>query len=323
MYAAVVHEGKTRIETGAAPRVLNAWIERGPENLWIDLLDPSAEDLAYLQEQFRLHPLAVEECDHSGVRPKIEEFENHLYLVLHGINHNEGQDQLNTVEFKIFLWRNHLITVHDKPSSSIRGTIERLQRDPQLLSRGGVDKVLHYIADAVVDHYFPILEGLEAQVERLEGDIFKRHSEGLLEEMLHLQRQLLTLQRLIHPQLDILGTLSSGRFSEIDAADLAYFRDVYDHLCRINDRVHVSREMLSGSMQCYLSQVSNRTNNVMKSLAVLATLALPVTFLTSLLGMNLQHLPGRDSPVTFWLVAAASALLSFVVVYLLRRLRWL
>src|SRR5687768_9868488 len=99
MYAAAVHEGKTRVDEKAGARLLAAWKERAPDSLWIDLQAPSQEELAHLRDRFNLHPLAVEECDHTGVRPKIEEFENHLYLVVHGINHNPGEDQLNTVEF--------------------------------------------------------------------------------------------------------------------------------------------------------------------------------------------------------------------------------
>jgi magnesium transporter len=323
MYAAAVHDGKTRIDAKAGSRQISAWTEHGAEHLWIDLLAPTAEELAYLRDQFELHPLAIEECDHAGVRPKIEEFEKHLFLVLHGINHNKGEDSLDTVEFKIFLWRRHLITVHDKPSTSIHLMQERLQRDPQFLSRGGVDNVLHQVADAIVDHYFPILEGLEDQVEDLEGQIFRNPSDEVLEALLRLQRKLLRLRHAIHPQLDILGALASGRFAEIEAADIAYFRDVYDHLCRINDRVNVAREMVTGTMQCYLSQVSNRMNSVMKSLAILATVTLPATFITSLLGMNLDHLPGRGSPATFWLVTGVSAALSAFALVTLRRLRWI
>ncbi|MFN3651465.1 MAG: magnesium/cobalt transporter CorA [Armatimonadota bacterium] len=323
MYAAAVHEGKTRHEARVTSRLLSGWLEHAPEQLWIDLPEPTAEQLSELGERFGLHPLALEECDHTGVRPKIEQFERHLYLVLHGINHNEGADALDTVEFKIFLWKGHLVTVHNKPSSSIRATQERLQRDPRFLTRGGVDTVLHHIVDAVVDHYFPILERLEAELDQIEEQLFQDGGTELLERMLQLQRRFLTVQRLIHPQLDVLGALSSGRFPEVESEDLAYFRDVYDHLQRIHERVQVSREMLTGAMQCYLTQVSNRTNNVMKGLAVLATVALPATFLTSFLGMNLEHLPGRGSPTTFWLVIGFALLLSAAVLAALRRLRWL
>ncbi|HTE19718.1 MAG TPA: magnesium transporter CorA family protein, partial [Armatimonadota bacterium] len=293
MYAAVAHDGKTRSESNASPRMVSAWLERPADHLWIDVPEPTADDLAYLRDRFQLHPLAVEECDHTGVRPKIEEFADHLFLVLHGISHNESEGHLSTVEFKFFLRRGLLISVHDKPSTSIRATQERLQRDPQFLSRCGVDSVLHHIVDALVDHYFPIIEALETRVEDLEGEIFREPLPAQLEEMLHLQRKLLTLRRIIYPQLDILGALSSGRFAEIDAADLVYFRDVYDHLHRISDRLQVAHEMLAVAMQCYLSQSSNRMNAVMKSMAVLATLALPASFLASMLGMNLDHLPGR------------------------------
>src|SRR6185295_10193987 len=161
LYLAVTEGTQVAIETEAAPCVIDKSIERRPEHLWIDAADPSAEALTYVRERFKLHPLAIEECDHSGVRPKIEQFEEHLYIVLHGINHNPGEDRLDTVEFKIFLRRHLLITVHDKASTSIQATQARLHRDHALLSRHGVDTVLHHIVDAIVDHYFPLLELLE------------------------------------------------------------------------------------------------------------------------------------------------------------------
>jgi magnesium transporter len=323
MYAAAVYEGKTKSDGKAVPRLLTGWLEHSPEQLWIDLQEPTTDELAFVRDRFHLHPLAIEECDHAGVRPKIEEFEDHIYVVLHGINHNEGADVLDTVEFKFFLRRGLLITVHDKSSRSIRAVQERLGREPQLLPKRGVDTVLHHIVDAVIDHYFPILEAYEERLERIESAIFREPTTELLEEMLVLQRRFLTLHRIIQPQLDILGALSSGRFDEIEEADLAYFRDVYDHLQRIAERLHVAREMLSGAMQCYLSQSSNRMNAVMKSLAILATVLLPASFVTSLLGMNLDHLPGRNAPETFWLVAGLSISASALLVLVLKRLRWL
>lgn len=323
MYAAAVHEGKLHVEASVSPDVLKTAAQRGIEQLWLDLESPTAEELGALTELFRLHPLAVEECDHTGVRPKIEQFDRHLFVVLHGINHNEGEDELKTVEFKFFLWKHHLITVHDRPSTSVRATQERIQRDPDLLVRQGVDSVMHHIVDAIIDHYFPILERIEARVEEIESQVFRDPSNDLLEEMLHLQRRLLTLNRIIHPQLDILGALASGRYAVIGDEDAIYFRDVYDHVSRISERANLSREMLAGAMQCYLSQVSNRMNSVMKALAVLATIVLPASFVTSLLGMNLEHLPGRRAPETFWVVSGLLAAVSAVVLVILRRLRWL
>jgi magnesium transporter len=323
VYAAASTQEKVRTDPKAAPRILHAWLDHRPEHLWLDLTAPTAEELSFIRERFGLHPLAVEECDHTGVRPKIEEYPDHLYLVLHGMNHNAGEDLLDTVEFKIFLGKGMLITIHDSPSSSIRGGQERVQRDPKLLSSGGVDRVLHVIVDAIIDHYFPVLEALEAKVQELEHAIFREPQPAQLEEMLGLQRRLLTLHRLIYPQLDILGALSSGRFSSIDPEEVVYFRDVHDHLVRINDRLSLAREMLSGAMQCYLSQSGNRMNAVMKSMALLATIALPASFLTGLFGMNLEHLPGRGSGETFWWVTGISLLISAGTFAMLKRLRWL
>jgi magnesium transporter len=323
MYVAALHEGKVRIEPSARHGLLNAWLEKGVDQLWIDLAEPNHEDLRYLQHQFQLHPLAIEECEHLGVRPKIEDFGNHLYFVLHGLNHNEGEDRLDTVEFKFFLWQKHLISVHNQPSTSIRATQEHLQRHPELLAREGVDSVLHRIVDAMIDHYFPLLEQIEDRVEAIEGEIFRDCSPALLEGMLRLRRQSFTLYRLVQPQLELLGALAGGRVGSIDAEDIPYFRDVYDHLVRINDRTHAVREMLTAAMECYLSQSANSTNTVMKSLAVLATVLLPVTFVSGLMGMSLDRLPGKSSPATFWAITAGALLTSVVTLAVLRRLRWL
>jgi len=164
---------------------------------------------------------------------------------------------------------------------------------------------------------------MEGQLENLESEIFRSPDDHLLEAMLVLQRKFLTLHRIVHPQLDILGALSSGRFAEIEAADLAYFRDVYDHLERISDRIQIAREMLNGAMQCYLSHVSNKTNMVMKGLTILATVVLPATLLTSIWGMNVTAIPGQNFAGTFWIVIGASATLSILLLFVLRRLRWL
>lgn len=323
VYAAAALTDTVRTDPKANARLLSAWLEHQPQQLWLDFTAPGPEDLALMRDRLHLHPLAVEECDHTGVRPKIEEYPDHLYLVLHGINHNAGEDPLDTVEFKIFLRPGQLITVHDSPSSSVRGAQERLQREAKMLATRGVDGILHTIVDAVIDHYFPVVEALEKRVEDLEMAIFRDPKPEQLEEMLSLQRRLLTLHRLIYPQLDILGALSSGRYASIDAEEIVYFRDVHDHLTRINDRLHLAREMLSGAMQCYLSQSGNRMNAVMKSLAVLATVALPASFLTGLLGMNLEHLPGRGDPTTFWWVSLFSIAVSTATLLVLKRLRWL
>lgn len=323
MYAVAVFEGKPRTEPNTGSRTLTGWLEKQPEQLWVDLEDPSADELSFVQDRFEVHPLAIEEFGHTGVRPKIEEFEQYLYVVLHGINHNEGQQALNTVEFKLLLWKAMLITCHDKPSSSIRGTQEKLKRNPQFLGRSGVDSVLHSIIDAVIDHYFPVLEGLEAQLVKLEGDILRNPNADVLEETLLLERQLLTLQRLTHTQSDVLGALSSGRYSQIDDGDLAYFRDVHDHLRRIAERIQIAREVLSGARQCYLSQVSNRTNNQMKTLAVLTATLMPATFVVSLLGMNLAHVPGRDHPDSFWWISAGAIGASALSLGIMKAVRWL
>jgi magnesium transporter len=320
MYLAAWDNGRTRTEAAANTRIARAWCEQRNEQFWLDLEAPSADDLKFLGTQFGFHPLALEECDHTGVRPKIEEFDGYLYLVLHGINHNEGQEELDTVEFKIFLSRGRLVTIHSHPSSSVRKTQERLARDAQFMSRG-VDNVFHSIVDAMIDHYFPVLEDLEDRLQAIEAVIFKDPSQSLLEAILDLRRESWTLQRLIQPQLDILGALSSGTRAEIDPQDAAYFRDVYDHLLRISDRVHGLRDGLQTAMECHLSATSNRMNAVMKTLTLVSAMILPASLLVSLLGMSFDYLPGRMQALG-WVSALCLVVMAAIYV-VLRRIRWL
>lgn len=321
MYAAVVSEGKTHIDPKATPRLLNSWLEHPAEHLWIDLLEPSTDDLAYLRDRFGLHPLAVEECEHSGVRPKIEEFEDHVYLVFHGINHNPGEDMLQGVEFKVFLWPDRLITVHDRPSTSIRAVQEHLKQTPPFLARGGVDSVLHRIMDTVVDHYFPVLEGMEAEGEKLEDAILRDCRPELSEQMLRLRRRTFSLHRMIQLQLELLSGLASGRVAAIGGDRLPYFRDVADHLQRMQDRANGIREMLSVAMECFLSQSSNRMNALVMRLTILATLLLPVSCVASLMGMNLAPTPLNTSAALFWGVCAVGITLGGLLLLVLHRIR--
>jgi magnesium transporter len=320
MYLATVSNGKTHVEAKAYPKLVSGWLEREPEQLWIDLLEPTPEELAFLQDRFGLHPLSVEELGHTGVRPKIEEFEDHVYLVFHGINHNPGEDTLQAVEFKVFLWPDRLITVHNRPSTSIQAVQEHLQQAPQLLSRGGVDSLLHRVIDTVIDHYFPVLEAIEDEGEQLEEAILRDCRPALAEQMLRLRRRTYALHRMIQLQAEVLGALVSGRVAAIGGDRLPYFRDVADHLHRMQDRAHGVREMLTVAMECYLSQNSNRMNALMTRLTVLATLLLPLSCVAGLMGMNLSPLPLHVSPEAFWTVCGLGVVSGGLLLLALHRI---
>jgi magnesium transporter len=317
-----MHDDGVRIQPQANPRVVGTLRAHPYKHFWLDLEAPTVEELGWLQEEFNLHPLAVEECDHTGVRPKLEEYPEHLYLVLHGINHNAGAERLDMLEFKMFLWPQHLITVHNRPSSSVRQAQERLARDPHWLEGGG-DVILHSIVDAVIDHYVPVLNELEDQVEQIEERVLQSYTEGILEEMLALRRQFQALHRVVGLQCDLLNSLATRRYPEISEDMAAYFRDVHDHLLRLNDTVETNREALLGVLQTHLSVVSNRMNQVMKVLSLVATVTLPLTLLTGLFGINLERLPGSQWPHTFWALVGVMVVLSGVTFWCFRRMKWL
>ena len=254
------------------------------EFFWLDLLSPSQEDLQDLGSVFDLHPLAIEDTLKFGQRPKLDDYADHVLLVFYGIHDQEGADS-KPVEVHIFISGHAVITVHRDPCGPLTEIRNRLENGPKF--REGY--VVYRILDALTDSFFPFLTKMDDEIDDLEDAMVEHPTDEQLHQIFHLKRSLITLRRVVAPQRDLLASggdlITRLPGLETDQAH-DYFRDVYDHLIRISEQIDSYRDLLTGALDVYLSTVSNRMNGVMKQLAVVSTIFLPLTFVTGFFGQN-------------------------------------
>jgi magnesium transporter len=316
MITVLVHrDGQTRHVESVDP----AWLApRAKEKVWVDieLPEPAARDL--LQKTFRLHELSLEDALSAIHHPKIELFDNYLYLILHGIHsHADGGFRTNDVDF--FLGDRFLVTVHTAPSRSIREEQQLCLRNSHSLGEGTAG-LLHRIVDTMVDHYRPEVDALEERLDALEDRVFENPGENPVREILALKRDVSSLRRVVLPQRDAIGRLARREFQLIPDAMAYRFRDVYDHLVQLNDEAIFFQDRVTGLLDAHLSSQSNRLNQVMKVLTVMSTIFMPLTVLTGLYGMNvvIPHLPGPPEAQFWWIVG----MIAVTVVGMLAAFRW-
>ncbi len=251
------------------------------EFFWLDLVSPSHEDVELIGELFGIHPLSIEDTQKFGQRPKLDDFENYVFVVFYGADRKDG---LSLIEVHLFISGSYVITIRRAPCSELDALCQHLERRDQ----GGEQFVVYRIFDALTDSFFPILTSIDDEIDEIEDSIIVEPTDEQLARIFRLKRELVELRRVVTPQRDLFAraidqiTLLPG----LEPAARDYFRDVYDHLIRISDLIDSYRDLLTGAMDVYLSTVSNRLNQVMKQLTVIATIFLPLTFVTGFFGQN-------------------------------------
>lgn len=289
--------------------------------VWIDVVDPDPERIAEIQSIFPFHPLALEDVYHAMQRPKIEEYDDHLFLVTFGMR-SEGGTQFTPQEVDIFLGRGYLVTFHEEPVAVIQEVSERCRKGRIPMERGS-DHLLHALLDGLIDTYFPLLEAFDAAMEGLERKLVGPPRSELLREIFSTRRRLLDLRRLLLPHAEVLSHLAGREYPWVSPPVRAYFRDVYDHLMRMTESADRYRELLNSAVETYLGQAAESTNRVMKILAVVATLGLPLTVATSFYGMNFEYLPGIHHPFGVGILVGLMVAVEAVLLVLFRRKGWL
>lgn len=271
---------------------------REPEGLlWVDFQgEPPEVCEPILHETFGFHPLAVDDALQESHVPKIDDWGEYLYIVLHAVEFDPADGpaaRLRTLELDLFLGRNFLVTHHDDPIPAVDRVWASWQRNERPL-RKGADHLAYRLADELVADYMPTVEALEVAIDEIEDRVFGNPEPRVVERIFALKRVLLHLRRIAIPQREVLNRLARGDFAVIDADCRPFFRDVYDHLVRLNDINESLRDLLSGAMDIYLSVINNRMNEVMKTLTIIATLFMPLSFIAGFFGMNFFQ-PVADS----------------------------
>jgi magnesium transporter len=311
-------------KTERATSIDRAWF--GPAagvGLWVDLEAPSIPEMLVLSDTFAFHPLSVEDATASVRYPKVEAYDGYLYVILHGVDEHAHAGRFRTHDVDFFLGPNYLVTVHDGHARTIVELREQATRNPGLMADGAVP-LFHRIVDAMVDGYQPEVEKLEEQLDGLEQALFTLPAQTLVRRILEAKRDVAGLRRIVTPQREVTARLARREFVDISTEMSFRFRDVYNHLTRVVDDVPVLEERLAGMLDAHLSSVSNRVNEVMKVLAVVATIFMPLMLVTGIYGMNvaLPKFPGGDGAQVWWLAGIGAALVAAMLA-MFRRRRWI
>jgi magnesium transporter len=277
-------------------------LKTGTGQLWVDMRVTSRQCIAMLDNVFNFHPLAVEDALNPMSRVKVDEYPGFLFAIIRGLRlRSETEDpyDIETFNLSFFLGANFLVTVHGGQSPAPGIVAERVERHPDVLNRG-VERVMHAIMDSAVDAYFPLLDEIDEFIDGLEARVFERFDQSALHDIFQVKRLVLSLRRHLAPQREVFNTLTNRPTPLLAPEVQVYFRDVYDHMLRINDSLETYRELLSSTLDSYLTQVSNRLGAITKTLSVIATLSIPFVVISGMWGMNFQHIPWSNEPNAFW-----------------------
>jgi magnesium transporter len=304
------HQGRT-VE-GADRAFVESRLASG-EFFWLDVLEPSEDELVLLGEVFRFHPLALEDSEHFGQRPKIEEFADATFLVLYGSAPAPDDDRL--VEVHCFYSERFLVTVRREEAPSCDVVRERYTKAAPHPVRPIV--LLYRLTDTLVDSFFPALDDVDERLQEIEDRMVEAPGAEESREVFSLRRRLVTLRKVVAPQRDLVGQIAGGvhDLPGLDDEARRYFRDAYDHLIRITEQLDLERDLLTGAIDVYLSSASNRLNVTTKQLAVIATIFLPLTFVTGFFGQNFAWMVDHVGSLGAFLVLGIG--LQFVTLALL------
>ncbi len=300
---------------------IGEYVHRPDCLVWVALYNPEPAELEEMQDKFDLHELAVEDAHHGHQRPKIEEYGDSLFVVLHTIE--STTDEVRVGEIDVFIGKNYVLSVRHRSERGFAEVRARCEREPELL-RYGSGFVLYALMDAVVDRYFPVLDALEDELDLVEERIFSGSSPRTnIETLYALKQKLMALQHVVRPLLDATGKLHGGRVPPVCVGTQDYYRDVSDHLLRINQTIDSVRDMATTAISVNLSLITLQENETTKRLASYAALVAVPTMVAGIYGMNFRHMPELSWEFGYPFVVGIMAVIDAYLFYRFRKAAWL
>jgi magnesium transporter len=300
---------------------ISDYLARPGTFVWVALHDPSPAELAEMQDEFGLHELAVEDARHGHQRPKIEEYGDSLFVVLKTLE-AAGQE-LKIGEMDIFVGRNYILSVRQASERGFQDVRSRAEREPELL-RQGAGFVLYTLMDAVVDRYFPVLDAIEMELETAEEHLFAGHSPRVnIESLYYVKRKLASLKHAAGPLLETSNKLFGGRVPQMCAGLGDYFRDIYDHLVRLNQQIDSLRDTVNTAIQVNLAMITIGESEVTKRLAAYAALVAVPTMIAGVYGMNFEHMPELRWAFGYPVAVGLMVVLDTILFFRFRKAGWL
>jgi magnesium transporter len=318
-----VHANGKTVENALPLDEISEVIKRSGELLWIDVVAPTSEELDLLREEFGFHPLALEDVARQLQRPKVDDYDGFVFLVFYAMSDGDGGQAIRLTQLSLFIGPNYVVTVHDRPLPVLEEVRARWCRNVIEVGAHTVGLLVYSILDATVDAYFPILDALSDRLEDIEERIFESYDTAAQGEVFQIKKELLHIRRVVAPERDVMNVLLRRDVRFFDETTIVYFQDVYDHLLRVTDAVDTYRDLLSSALEFHLSTLSNRLNQVMKTLTASSIILMSMTLVASIYGMNFVHMPELNWTVGYPLALAAMASIGLVLLAVFRRIDWI
>ena len=311
------------VESELSEAAIQDALRGGDGSLWLDFDGPIAEDAELLRRVFGLHPLAVDSClDLPAHVPKVDDYDDHIFIVARGIDYTVDTRILSTTEMGIFLGRNFVISVHSGLMYNIESVAALVERDGLPLRRGSTF-LAYMLLDALVLNLVPGVNGLEEWVDDIEDSVIERPDPNALEAILDLKRSSFQLRRAIAPQRDMLNRLSRAEFAHVTGDALPYYRDIYETILRIESQNETLRDRADTTLSVYLSLVANQQNDLMRVLAVVATVFMPLGLIAGIYGMNFEYIPELGFRWGYFVVLGVMATAIAGVLWVFWARRWI
>lgn len=290
--------------------------------LWVDLDNPTDEEIkTILENVFQFHPLAIEDCISPSSLPKLEDYEDYLFIVTHAVDFTRTE-KFNTTELDLFLGKDYLVTFHRNSLRSMQAAFDRCLKTAGVVARGP-DRLAHIVLDLMVRNYQPVMDELRAEIEEIEESVLAKSSAELIPNLLHVRSDIGRLRHILRPQRGVIDRLAHGDSKMIRALMLPYFRDLRDFLLRIEETAAGYADQLLISFDLYLSKSDYEANQGIKTLTALTALTLPATIVGTWYGMNFQNMPEFDSPYGYAVCTIVTLASTAVIWWWCRRKNWI
>lgn len=283
-----------------------------------------AQDITKIGEYFGLHPLILEDIVNTNQRPKIDEYENYIFIVLKMLYHSEKNNELLTEHISIVVGQDYVVTFQETEEDIFNSIRERFKIQKSKLRCSGADYLAFSLMDAIIDNYSVVIENFGSKVEQTEDELFLESSrDGISRDIQYLKQDLLRLRRNILPSREVIGRIVKSKSELITIKTHDYLKDLQDHILQINDNIDLYREMVWGLMDMHMTTMSNKMNGIMKVLTIISTIFIPLTFIVGVYGMNFENMPELQSKNGYFVLWGIMIVLFLVLLLLFRRKKWL
>ena len=317
-----VHANGSLLQNDLPLSEISDVLDRKDHLLWLDVVDPTEDDLRLLAQEFAFHPLAIEDVSRRHQRPKVDLYDGFSLLVFYAMRSTPAQ-ALELQEIEILVGQQYVVTVHDGDLALLEEVRDRWCRNIDEVGHRNAGLLVYSILDALVDGYFPCIDELSDRIEHLEERVFQRFDAETQKTIFRLKKELLAIRRVVAPERDVLNVLIRRESPVFDEATIVYFQDVYDHVLRVTDAVDTYRDLMSSALDAYLSVTSNRLNQVMKTLTASSIILMSMTLVASVYGMNFDHMPELHWHLGYLWALGLMVAIGFGLLLVFRRMDWL